>query len=97
MTTSLRVLFAVTVFLLGSVARAAAVGDRYEQVLRDHGVAAAQSMTWMHGTQRFLEVQRFDRLGARGRRARVDIRGQLGYRPVGWNYRQRLNAIASSL
>ena len=39
------------------------------QVLRDHGVAAAQSMTWMHGTQRFLEVQRFDRLGARGRRA----------------------------
>lgn len=39
------------------------------QVLRDYGVPAAQSMTWMHSTQRFLEVQRFDRLGARGRRA----------------------------
>lgn len=39
------------------------------QVLSEHGVPAAQSMTWMHGTQRFLEVQRFDRLGARGRRA----------------------------
>ena len=26
-------------------------------------------MTWTHGTQRFLEVQRFDRLGARVRRA----------------------------
>ncbi|WP_233573392.1 hypothetical protein [Acidovorax sp. 94] len=26
-------------------------------------------MTWMHGAQRFLEVQRFDRRGARGRRA----------------------------
>lgn len=26
-------------------------------------------MTWMRGAQRFLEVQRFDRLGARGRRA----------------------------
>ena len=39
------------------------------QVLRDHGVPAAQSVTWVHGTQRFLEVQRFDRLGARGRRA----------------------------
>jgi hypothetical protein len=42
MTTSLRVLFAVTVFLLGSVARAAAVGDRYEQVLRDHGNPVGQ-------------------------------------------------------
>jgi hypothetical protein len=42
MTTSLRVLFAVTVFLLGSVARAAALGDRYEQVLRDHGNPVGQ-------------------------------------------------------
>lgn len=32
-----------------------------------------------------------------GRRARVDIRGHLGYRPVGWKYRQRLDAIASNL
>jgi glycosyltransferase involved in cell wall biosynthesis len=32
-----------------------------------------------------------------GQRARVDIRGQLGYRPVGWRYRQRLDAIASNL
>ncbi|UCU97603.1 type II toxin-antitoxin system HipA family toxin YjjJ [Acidovorax radicis] len=39
------------------------------QVLQGHGVPAARSMTWTHGTQRFLEVQRFDRLGARGRRA----------------------------
>lgn len=39
------------------------------QVLREHGVPAAQSMTWTHGNQRFLEVRRFDRLGARGRRA----------------------------
>lgn len=32
-----------------------------------------------------------------GRRARVDIRGQLGYRPVGSRYRQRLDAIAKEL
>lgn len=39
------------------------------QVLRDGGVGAALASTVDHGTQRFLEVQRFDRVGALGRRA----------------------------
>lgn len=39
------------------------------QVLREHGVPAAASMVLDHGGQRFLEVQRFDRIGARGRHA----------------------------
>lgn len=39
------------------------------QVLNDGGIAAAHSCIVDHGSQRFLEVQRFDRVGARGRRA----------------------------
>ncbi|RYE39751.1 MAG: type II toxin-antitoxin system HipA family toxinoxin YjjJ [Hyphomicrobiales bacterium] len=39
------------------------------EVLRDAGVAAARSRIIDHGVQRFLEVERFDRVGARGRRA----------------------------
>lgn len=39
------------------------------QVLREHGVPAAASAVIDHGEQRFLEVQRFDRVGARGRHA----------------------------
>jgi len=37
------------------------------QVLRKHGIPAAASAVLDHGEQRFLEVQRFDRVGARGR------------------------------
>lgn len=39
------------------------------QVLRDHGIAAARTQVIDHGGQRFLEVERFDRVGALGRRA----------------------------
>lgn len=39
------------------------------QVLSDGGIAAARSRIVDHGSQRFLEVQRFDREGPRGRRA----------------------------
>lgn len=39
------------------------------QVLRDHGIAAARTHVIDHGGQRFLEVERFDRVGALGRRA----------------------------
>jgi hypothetical protein len=42
-------------------------------VLRDHGIAAARTSLHVHGTQRFLEVQRFDRDGALGRRALFSI------------------------
>ena len=38
-------------------------------VLQDHGLAAAKSTLYTHGTQRFLEVRRFDREGELGRRA----------------------------
>jgi hypothetical protein len=37
--------------------------------LRDHGVDASQTEVVDHGGQRFLEVERFDRVGSRGRRA----------------------------
>lgn len=39
------------------------------QVLRSHGIAAARTHVVDHGGQRFLEVERFDRVGAFGRRA----------------------------
>lgn len=39
------------------------------EVLHDHGIAAARSVVLDHGTQRFLEVRRFDRVGPVGRRA----------------------------
>lgn len=39
------------------------------QVLRAHGIAAALTQVIDHGSQRFLEVERFDRVGALGRRA----------------------------
>ena len=39
------------------------------QVLSEHGVCAAASTVIDHDGQRFLEVQRFDRVGARGRHA----------------------------
>jgi HipA-like C-terminal domain len=39
------------------------------QVLQAHGLAATRSTLLTHGTQRFLEVRRFDREGALGRRA----------------------------
>ncbi|WDZ98348.1 type II toxin-antitoxin system HipA family toxin YjjJ [Herbaspirillum sp. WKF16] len=39
------------------------------EVLHAHGVAAARSSVLDHGAQRFLEVSRFDREGALGRRA----------------------------
>lgn len=39
------------------------------EVLHAHGVAAARSAVHQHGTQRFLELRRFDRDGPTGRRA----------------------------
>jgi hypothetical protein len=42
--------------------------------LRDAGVAAAQSAVVDHRDQRFLEVARFDREGAMGRKALVSLR-----------------------
>jgi hypothetical protein len=39
------------------------------QVLHDGGLAAAHSELIEHGTQRFLQLERFDRIGALGRRA----------------------------
>lgn len=39
------------------------------QTLRDAGISAAQSRLLDHDGQRFLEVERFDRVGERGRRA----------------------------
>ncbi|UFU10592.1 HipA domain-containing protein [Ideonella dechloratans] len=42
-------------------------------LLREHGLPAAHSTIINHGGQRFLEVRRFDREGARGRRCLVSI------------------------
>jgi hypothetical protein len=41
--------------------------------LGDAGVAAARTAIVDHGTQRFLEVERFDRVGERGRRALISL------------------------
>lgn len=43
------------------------------EVLHDHGVPAARSAVIDHGTQRFLEVCRFDREGPLGRRALFSV------------------------
>ena len=43
------------------------------EVLRDGGVAAASPQLIETGTYRFLEVQRFDRIGERGRRAMMTL------------------------
>jgi len=43
------------------------------EVLRDHGVAAARSALYNRESQRFLEVQRFDRAGPLGRRALLSM------------------------
>lgn len=62
-----------------SVAQDSPVSERWRDLLRaehlalsclrDAGVAAARTELVDHGTQRFLEVERFDRVGERGRRA----------------------------
>jgi len=39
------------------------------ETLRDAGISAAQTYVFDHGGQRFLEVERFDRVGSLGRRA----------------------------
>lgn len=43
------------------------------QTLRGAGVPAAQSWVLDHGSQRFLEVERFDRVGTTGRRAMYSL------------------------
>ncbi|MEF7613829.1 type II toxin-antitoxin system HipA family toxin YjjJ [Aquincola sp. MAHUQ-54] len=43
------------------------------EVLHGQGVAAARSTVYIHGSQRFLEVRRFDREGPSGRRALFSI------------------------
>ncbi|MDP3520363.1 MAG: type II toxin-antitoxin system HipA family toxin YjjJ [Hydrogenophaga sp.] len=43
------------------------------ETLREAGISAARSWIYDHGGQRFLEVERFDRLGVRGRRALISL------------------------
>lgn len=43
------------------------------ETLRDAGIAAARSWVFDHGSQRFLEVERFDRVGVRGRRSLISL------------------------
>lgn len=43
------------------------------ETLRDCGIAAARSWVHDHAGQRFLEVERFDRMGLRGRHALISL------------------------
>lgn len=43
------------------------------KTLRDAGISAARSWVHDHEGQRFLEVERFDRIGVRGRRALISL------------------------
>lgn len=43
------------------------------ETLRESGIAAARSWVHDHEGQRFLEVERFDRVGLRGRRALISL------------------------
>lgn len=56
--------------------------------LRDSGVPAADTRVMDHGAQRFLEVVRFDRIGALGRRALFSLAALdaefIGTAPAGW-------------
>jgi hypothetical protein len=64
-----------------SPARTTLIGQRWadlllaehlaHEVLREHGIAAVQSRWLEYGEQAFLETQRFDRIGPRGRRGAV--------------------------
>jgi hypothetical protein len=42
-------------------------------LLREHGIAAVATRILDHGQQRFLEVERFDRLGPHGRRGLISL------------------------
>lgn len=42
-------------------------------LLREHGIAAVATRILDHGPQRFLEVERFDRRGPRGRRGLISL------------------------
>lgn len=42
-------------------------------LLREHGIAAVATHILDHGQQRFLEVERFDRLGPHGRRGLISL------------------------
>lgn len=56
--------------------------------LRDAGIVAAVTRVIDHGAQRFLEVQRFDRVGPLGRRGLFSLAAQdaefVGAAPAGW-------------
>jgi hypothetical protein len=66
-----------------SPARTTLIGQRWadlllaehvaHEVLREHGIAAAQSRWLEYGEHAFLETQRFDRIGPRGRRGAVSL------------------------
>jgi DNA-binding transcriptional ArsR family regulator len=66
-----------------SPARTTLIGQRWadlllaehwaHQVLREHGITAVQSRWLECGEQAFLETQRFDRIGPRGRRGAVSL------------------------
>ncbi|WP_313315471.1 type II toxin-antitoxin system HipA family toxin YjjJ [Pulveribacter sp.] len=43
------------------------------QLLHSHGIPASHSELLDHGGQRFLQIERFDRVGARGRRAQHSL------------------------
>lgn len=81
-----------------SEAHGGAVSERWRDLLlaehlalenlRAHGVEAAVSRILDHGTQRFLEVERFDRVGEIGRRALLSLAAFdlefVGMAPAGW-------------
>lgn len=65
------------------------------EVLRDHGIAAARSAVLDHGSQRFLEVSRFDREGPLGRRALFSLQAlDAEFAGSAGNWPQAVRALA---
>ncbi len=65
------------------------------EVLHEHGVLAARTSLIDHGTQRFLEVSRFDRQGPLGRRALFSLQAlDAEFVGVGGNWPQVVRALA---
>lgn len=65
------------------------------EVLHGHGVAAARTDVLDHGTQRFLEVRRFDREGPAGRRALFSVQAlDAEFAGTGGQWPQVVRALA---
>lgn len=65
------------------------------EVLHDHGVSAARSALLDHGTQRFLEVRRFDREGPLGRKALFSVQAlDAEFAGTAGNWPQVVRALA---